>query len=90
MSTERPRPVERLADALRDCVEPPGRAERTARLAGALQACLDEAVERGANRAVEKLAPRLDRMDTRLDRQDDTLRLMWRQMKGNGKLPIDD
>ena len=29
-------------------------------------------------------------MDTRLDRQDDTLRLMWKQMKGNGKLPIDD
>ena len=26
----------------------------------------------------------------RLDRQDATLRLMWKQMKGNGKLPVDD
>ena len=33
---------------------------------------------------------RLDQMDARLDRQDGTLRLMWKQMKGNGKLPIDE
>ena len=70
-------------------------------LADALQRCMDSAVERGANRAadraVEKIQPRLDRMDTRLDRmdtrldrQDDTLRLMWKQMKGNGSLPIDE
>ena len=28
-------------------------------------------------------------MDTRLDRQDETLRMVWKQVKGNGKLPID-
>lgn len=81
--TERSRPIKRLADALHDCVEPPGRTERTERLAGALQACLNEAAELGAQKAVERLEPRLDK-------QDATLRLMWKQMKGNGKLPIDD
>ena len=73
------------------------------RLAAALQDCFDAAVEEGVNRAAERLKPRLDKMDRRLDkmdqsidkmgqrldRQDDTLRLMWKQMKGEGKLPID-
>ena len=31
-----------------------------------------------------------EHMDTRLDRQDDTLRMVWKQVKGDGKLPIDD
>ena len=74
MSTERGRPIERLASALQDC--------------------MDEAVRKGAREAArevrDELVPRLDKMDTRLDRQDGTLRLMWKQMKGNGKLPIDD
>ena len=66
------------------------------RLAAALQDCFDAAVEEGVNRAEERLKPRLDKMDQsidkmgqRLDRQDDTQRLMWKQMKGEGKLPID-
>ena len=63
MVSERPRPIERLASALQDC--------------------LDEAAEKGAEKAVKRIEPRLDR-------QDATLRLMWKQMKGNGKLPIDD
>ena len=29
-------------------------------------------------------------MDTRLDRQDTTLHKFCKQMKGNGKLPVDD
>ena len=29
-------------------------------------------------------------INRRLDQQDDSLRLMWKRMKGNGKLPIDD
>ena len=45
---ERSQPIKRLADALHDCVEPPGRAERTERLADALQACLNEATRTGA------------------------------------------
>lgn len=98
---ESSQPIKRLADALHDCVEPPGRQERTERLASALQACLNHAVEAGAQRTREEWGPRFDHqdetirlmrehMDTRLDRQDDTLRLMWRHMKGNGKLPIDE
>lgn len=79
MTAERSRALERLAKALR----PPPVEE----LAAALQDCLDEAVERGAKRAADRVKTELM---PRLDRQDDTLRLMWKQMKGNGKLPIDD
>ena len=81
MATERSRPIERLASALQDC--------------------LDEAAQKGAQEAMSRIEPRLSRqdaairqmrehMDTRLDRQDDTLRMVWKQVKGNGKLPIDD
>ena len=84
--TDRSRSLERLAKALR----PPPVEE----FASALQECFDVAVREGAREgaqeAMNRIEPRLDRIDTRLDRQDDTLRLMWKQMKGNGKLPIDD
>ena len=52
------------------------------RLADALQECLNEAAERGAERAAQRLVPRLDR-------RDETLRLIWKQVKGSGRLPID-
>ena len=59
------------------------------RLAEALQDCLDEAVERGAKRAEERIE---EKWGPRFDKQDETLRMMWRQ--GGGKetdrLPIDD
>lgn len=80
-------PVKQLADALHDCVEPPGRTERTERLADALQACLNEAVKTGAREAAQEVKRELE---PRLDRQDATLRLIWKQVKGNGRLPIDD
>ena len=72
---ERSRPIERLADAL--------------------QACLNEAAERGAERVVERAAERAaqrvkEELVPRLDRQDETLRLIWKQVKGSGRLPIDD
>ena len=72
---ERSRPIERLADAL--------------------QACLNEAAERGAeraaNRAAERAAQRVkEELVPRLDRQDETLRLIWKQVKGSGRLPIDE
>ena len=70
-------------------------------IADGLQRCINEAAEKAAEKAVQSLAPRLDRqdatirellehVDVRLDRQDETLRMMWKQMKGNGRLPIDD
>ena len=65
------------------------------RLAAALQDCLDSAADRAADRAAERvkkeLEPRLDRMDTRLDRQDATLRMIWTQCGGapDRRLPID-
>ena len=82
-----PSPVKQLADALHDCVEPPGRKERTERLADALQACLNAAVKTGAREAAQEVKRELA---PRLDRQDATLRLIWKQVKGNGRLPIDD
>ena len=74
---ERSRPIERLADAL--------------------QECLNEAAELGARKVREELVHRLDRLDrqddalrVRLDRQGETLRLIWKQVKGSGRLPIDE
>ena len=68
-------------------------------LAAALQRCFDHAADKAVNELVprldrmdgrlDRMDGRLDRMDGRLDKQDETLRLMWKQMKGNGKLPID-
>ena len=83
-------------------------------LSDGLQRCINEAAEKAAEKAVQGLTPRLDRMearldgmearldrqaaaireirdhvDGRLDRQDETLRMMWKQMTGNGRLPID-
>ena len=80
--TDRRPSVERLAGALRDCVEPPGRTERTARLADALQRCFDAAVQRGTAEVQERreeMRTRLDKMDGRLDKQDEALTLMWKQ-----------
>ena len=57
------------------------------RLADALQACLNEAAERGAERAAQRVR---EELVPRLDRQDETLRLIWKQVKGSGRLPIDD
>ena len=76
----RSNPVEGLANALQDCIEPPGRERRTEKLANALQACLNHAVAEGVRevREVEK------RVDARLDKQDETLRLIWKQVKGSG------
>ena len=72
---ERSRPIESLADAL--------------------QACLNEAAERGAERAADRAAERAaqrvrEELVPRLDRQDETLRLIWKQVKGSGRLPIDE
>ena len=57
------------------------------RLADALQACLNEAAERGAERAAQRVR---EELVPRLDRQDETLRLIWKQVKGSGRLPIDE
>ena len=56
------------------------------RLAAALQECLDDAVRRGAHEAAQEVKADLT---PRFDRQDETLRLMWKQMKVNGRPPID-
>ncbi len=79
------KPVQRLAAALHDCVEPPGREERTAALADALQECLDGAGERGAQKVEDELIPRLDK-------QAETLRVFWKRFGGDEdkRLPIDD
>ena len=78
-------PIQRLASALRDCVDPPGRDERTAELAAALTECFDAAVEAGAKRVKAEWEPRFDK-------QDATLRMIWSQCGGdeNRRLPIDD
>ena len=86
---ERSNPVKELADALND-VDPPGRERRRERLANALQACLNEAGELGAQKAAEKMEPRFQAIDKRFDDVDASLRQIWRHMKGDGRLPIDN
>jgi len=70
--------IEELASALQRCMNEAAQkaADR------AVQQVADHAVEKAADRAVEKIRPCLDR-------QDATLRLIWKQMKGSGPLPID-
>ena len=62
------------------------------KLASALQECLNEAAEFGAKKADGAIKEMRDHMDGRLDRQDDTLRMVWKQCGGNPrmKLPIDE
>ncbi len=77
---ERSRPIEHLADALQACLNEA--AER-----GAQKVNLNEAAERGAQLAAQKVK---EELVPRLDRQDETLRLIWKQVKGSGRLPIDE
>ena len=76
-------PIQRLARALRPSEE------QTAELAAAMQNCLDSAVERGAKRAEERIKAEFG---PRFDKQDETLRMVWRQCGGQAdeRLPIDD
>ena len=62
------------------------------KLASALQECLNEAAELGASKAIKKIEPRFNSIDDRLDRQDETLRMVWKQCGGNSRtrLPIDE
>ena len=58
-------------------------------LAAALQECLDSAVESSARRVREEVRAEFG---PRFDRQDETLRLVWRQCGGDPgrRLPVDD
>ena len=62
-------------------------------LAAALQDCFDAAVEEGSRRVEKRMNERMERFETRvdrrLDRQDETLRMVWKQVKGEGPLPVD-
>lgn len=70
-----------------------GRSKRALEnLAAALQECLDVASENAAERAAERAATRVKAdLEPRLDRQDETLRMIWTQCGGKEgqRLPID-
>lgn len=82
------RPIQRLAKALKPTVTTTVTMD-TEELASALQECLDSAVERGAQRAEERIE---EKWGPRFDRQDATLRMIWKQCGGKAdqRLPIDD
>ncbi len=71
------RPAERLAAALKPTYD-------VEEVAVALQGCMDSAAHAAAQEVKRELAPRLDR-------QDETLRMIWKQCRGdpNQRLPID-
>ena len=83
---------------------PNGRHKRAIEnLAAALNECFDASAERAAERAAESVKTELKadmnamearlnrRMDIHLDKQDDTLRMIWTQCGGkkDQRLPID-
>ena len=62
---------------------PNGRQKRAIEgLATALQECFDSSIEVAEKRMEQRMAPRFEKMDTRLDKQDDPLRMIWTQCGG--------
>ena len=61
-------------------------------LATALQQCFDASIDVAEERFEKRMEPRFEKIDTRLDKQDDTLRMIWTQCGGKAdqRLPIDD
>ena len=76
------RPAERLAAALRPAYD-------VGEVAAALQDCMDSAARAAAHAAAQEVKQELL---PRLDKQDATLRMVWRQCGGreDQRLPIDD
>ena len=75
---------------------PNGRQKRAIEgLATALQECFDASIEVAEKRMeprFEKMDTRFEQIDTRLDKQGDTLRMIWTQCGGKSdqRLPVDD
>ena len=72
---------------------PNGRQKRAIEgLATALQECFDASIDVAEKRFEQRMEPRFEKIDTRLDKQDDTLRMIWTQCGGKAdqRLPIDD
>ncbi len=72
---------------------PNGRQKRAIEgLATALQECFDVSIEVAEKRFEQRMEPRFEKIDTRLQKQDDTLRMIWTQCGGKAdqRLPIDD
>lgn len=72
---------------------PNGRQQRAIEgLATALQECFDASIDVAEKRFEKRMEPRFERIDTRLDKQDDTLRMIWTQCGGKSdqRLPVDD
>ena len=72
---------------------PNGRQKRAIEgLATALQECFDASIDVAEKRFEKRMEPRFEKIDTRLDKQDDTLRMIWTQCGGKAdqRLPIDD
>ena len=72
---------------------PNGRQRRAIEgLATALQECFDASIDVAEKRFEKRMEPRFEKIDTRLDKQDDTLRMIWTQCGGKSdqRLPVDD
>ena len=90
---QRRRNIERLASALQDCLDEA--ADTAAKTAAdtAAKAAADTAAKAAAGTAAKAAADRFDaKWRPLFDRQNETLRMIWRQCGGKAeqRLPIDD
>ena len=88
--TRRTRAVERLADALQECLDAAvetGTASAESRM-NERMGRQDETL-RALNTRMSQQDETLRALNTRMSQQDGTLRMIWSQAKGKGSLPID-
>ncbi len=100
------RPIEQIADGLQRCINEAAEKAAEKAVQGLIprldrQDAAIREVRDHVDARLDRMDGRLrrqdaaiqgirDHVDARLDRQGETLRMMWKQMKGNGRLPIDD
>ena len=89
--SRRTQSIERLAAALQECFDAAVE-EGTRRAEERMNERMD-GFETRMDGFETRMNERMDcferRIDHRLDRQDETLRMVWKQVKGEGPLPVD-
>ena len=83
--------IERLAAALQDCFDAAVEegSVRAEKCLNGFEKRMSERMDSFETRMNNRMDSFETRVDRRLDRQDETLRMVWKQVKGEGPLPVD-